>query len=177
MFAVTPQEAQTSHTAVTGILMIQSTPTHVLFDSGATHLFVSPSFALKLGKDREPMHEPLSVATPTGETMMITHRYPSCTVEIEGRQLVADLMELSVLEFDVILGMDWLSRHRAVIDCYARVIMFRPDSQDEFMYQGDRSKAPITIISAIEARRFLRKGCQGYLVYVHDTSTEIGDLQ
>ena len=123
------------------------------------------------------MSESLSVATPLGEVIEVTHRYPACAVDIEGRQLVANLIELPVLEFDIILGMDWLSQHRAVIDCFAKMIIFRPEGQDEFMYQGDRSKAPITLISAIQAGRCLKKGCQGCLAYVQDTQAEVGDIQ
>ena len=106
----------------------------MLFDSGATHSFISPAFASKLGRDRENMSESLSVATPLGEAIEVNHRYPSCTIEIEGRQLMADFMELAVIEFDVILGMEWLSHHHAVIDCFAKMIMFRLEGQDEFMY-------------------------------------------
>ena len=50
MFAVNPQEAQASNTAVTGILFVDKIKARILFDSGAIHSFISPYFARKLAR-------------------------------------------------------------------------------------------------------------------------------
>ena len=52
--------------------------------------------------------------------------YPTYVVEIGRRILLADLIKLTVLDFDVILGMNWLSKNHATIDCYERCITFEP---------------------------------------------------
>src|SRR5262249_45059149 len=96
-----------------GIILIQDEHAKVLFDSGATHSFISPCFAGRLNRDKELMENSLSITTPLGETVEVKHVYPSCVVRVEGRDLLADLIELTVLEFDVILGMDWLSKYHA----------------------------------------------------------------
>ena len=91
---------------------------------------------------------------------------------IEGRELLVDLVLLNVIDFDGILGMDWLSQHYATLDCHSRVVIFKIHGKEEFKFLGDRSIAPQNLISAITARKVLRKGCQGYLALFRDTAVE-----
>lgn len=81
----------------------------VLFDSGATHSFVSPIFASKMEWQSSKLLFPLSVSTPLSDELETDIFFPSCPVLVEGRELLVDLVLLDVIEFDVILGMDWLS--------------------------------------------------------------------
>ena len=80
----------------------------------------------------------------------------------EGRDLPVDLIPMDVLNFDVILGMDWLSQHYATVDCQRKEVIFRIPNEEEFKFVGDKSSAPQNLISAITTRKMLRKGCQGY---------------
>ena len=91
---------------------------------------------------------------------------------IEGKELLADLVLLDVMDFDVIFGMDWLSQHFATVDCRRKEVIFRILNEEEFRFVGDKSSAPQNLISAITARKMLRKGCQGYLALVRDTTAE-----
>ena len=81
----------------------------VLLDPGATHSFVSPVFASKLGWQTSRMAIPLSVVTPLSDSLNSDVFLSNCPVLFEGRKLLADLVLLEVMDFDVILGMDWLS--------------------------------------------------------------------
>ena len=78
---------------------------------------------------------------------------------IEGRELPVDLVLLDVMDFDVILGMDWLSKHYTTVDYRRKEVIFRIPIDEEFKFMGDNSSAPRNIISAITARKMLRKGC------------------
>ena len=60
--------------------------------------------------------------------------YPGYVVEIGERVLLVDLIELMVFDFDVILGMDWLSENRASIDCNDKCVRFRPREGIEFIF-------------------------------------------
>src|SRR5262249_14576708 len=136
-----------------GIISIQNVRARTLFDSGATHSFVSPYFTLKLAKDKELMGIPLSITTPLGDSVDVQYIYTSCVVELRGRKLLANLIELPVLDFDVILGMDWLSANHATIDYYRKCIEFKPKGEAEFVFQGDRNEIPTNLISAIRAKK------------------------
>ena len=79
-----------------------------------------------------------------------------------------------MLEFDVILGMDWLARHYASLDFREKVVIFRMPNGDEFRFKGDKASMPQNLISAIIARKMLRRGCQGYLAVVRNVEADKG---
>ena len=70
-FVLNPRDAQVSNAIVTSTLTICSRQIVVLFDSGATHSFVSPSFALCLNMRNDVLNSPLTVLTPVGEVYLI----------------------------------------------------------------------------------------------------------
>ena len=87
------------------------------------------------------------------------------------------LVLLDVIDCDVILGMDGLAQHYASLDCREKVVIFRIPNDDEFRFRGDKSSMPQNIISAITARKMLKRGCKGYLVVVRDTKVETRIVQ
>ena len=93
-FVLNPRDAQASNTVVTGTLTICSKQALVLFDSGATHSFVSPSFALCLDMKFDVLDSPLTVLTPVGEVYLINRFLSGCEVCIEDEILLVDLVEL-----------------------------------------------------------------------------------
>ena len=56
------------------------------------------------------------------------------------RILLVDLVELEILEFDVILGMDWLSVHYVVLDCFNKIVTLSISGKPVIRYQGYRSE-------------------------------------
>ena len=82
-----------------------------------------------------------------------------------------------MIDFDVILGMDWLSNHRASMDYFTEKIQFEKPRYPKPEFVGDRRVLPTCVISALEAKRLLHKGCEVYLVYVIDTSTSKMNLE
>nr|AAN04995.1 retrotransposon protein, putative, Ty3-gypsy sub-class [Oryza sativa Japonica Group] len=115
------EEAQSAPEVILGTFPVNSTPAVILFDSGATHSFISKRFAGAHGLSLVKLKIPMRVHTPGGG-MTTTHYCPSVTVEIQGLIFPANLILLESKDLDVILGMDWLARHRGVIDCASRTI-------------------------------------------------------
>ena len=103
-FVLNPRDAQASNAVVIGTLTICSKQTVILFDSGATHSFVSPSFALCLDMRFDVLNSLLTVLNPVGEVFLINKFLSRCEVCIKDE--ILDLVELEILEFDIILGMD-----------------------------------------------------------------------
>ncbi|XP_070679282.1 uncharacterized protein [Malus domestica] len=87
-------------------------------------------------------------------------------VMVEGVVMLADLIPLDIVDFDVILGAYWLHYNRAHIDCYGKSVTFYHHGLPEVTFVGERSRVRHGVISAIRARKLLSKGCQGYLAYV-----------
>ncbi|XP_073219694.1 uncharacterized protein [Cicer arietinum] len=157
MFALTRQDAQTSNAVVTGILYICSKDVHVLFDPRATHSFVSSWFAIRLGKCSSSLEEPLVVATRVGENLLAKLVYRSCDITIDVKVLPIDLIVIDLVDFDVILGMDWLALHHATLDCHNKVVKFEIPGQSIFSFQGARCWVPHNQISSLTASKFMRR--------------------
>ena len=74
-------------------------------------------------------------------------------------------------DVDVILDMDWLSNHHALVDCFTKKIVFQKSRYLELKFKGDWRVLPTCVISILEAKRLLPKGCEAYLAYVVDKSS------
>jgi hypothetical protein len=109
VYALTPGDAATSNEVVTGTLLISSRKATVLFDSGATHSFVSYSFSRDCNLMSEWLDVDLAVATPVGKTVICTSVVRNCPISTQGHVMPANLVIFEMSGFDMILGMDWWS--------------------------------------------------------------------
>ena len=73
--------------------------------------------------------------------------------------------------------MDWLSKHRAIIDCGQKTVVLRCFNQSEVIVQGIRSGTMSNVISAMQARRLMRKGCETFLALILDSKRGQVDLE
>ena len=110
----------------------------------------------------------LCVSTPMNDRMLISFGCPKCKIIIGDREESIDLVVLAMFDFDIIIGMDWLIRQRAVMDCNERTIQFDLDGCPSFVFQGNRGGTSIPWISSLEVKKLLDDGCEGYLVNVVD---------
>ncbi|XP_073024198.1 uncharacterized protein [Primulina eburnea] len=117
IFAMTQEEADDATEVVSGTILIQSVPAYALFDCGATHSFISKRFAKKLGCRPDKLTEPFRIATPTNRAVETDEIYRDCKIRIGDQTFSADLIQLIMVDFDVILGMDWLAKNDAIVDC------------------------------------------------------------
>ena len=83
----------------------------ILFDSNASHSFVVASCVNALGLEVETLEDPLHASSPLGIRVRIDQICRDCELEISGILLTVDLRVMDISEFDVILGMDWLTTH------------------------------------------------------------------
>ena len=138
MFTLTPQDAQASNVVVASTLSMCSVEARVLFHPGASYSFVSPIFTSRIVWQPSRLLIPLSVSTPLSDELETDVFFSSCPVIVEGRELLADLVLLDVIDFDVILGMDWLVQHYAALDCHEKVVIFKITNDGEFQFRGDK---------------------------------------
>ncbi|XP_070035048.1 uncharacterized protein [Nicotiana tomentosiformis] len=90
-------------------------------DPSSTFSYITPFIAGKLDMRSELLPQPVEVSTPVGDSIVANHVYRDCTVLINDRPTSVDLVELVMLDFDVIMGMDWLAACYANIDCRAKM--------------------------------------------------------
>ncbi|KAA0066035.1 gag protease polyprotein [Cucumis melo var. makuwa] len=169
VFATNKTEAERAGTVVTGTLPVLGHYALVLFDSGSSHSFISTAFVLHARLEVEPLHHVLLVSTPSGECMLSKEKVKACQIEIAGHVIEVTLLVLDMLDFDVILGMDWLAANHASIDCSRKKVAFNPPSMASFKFKGEGSRSLPHVISAIRASKLLSQGTWGILASVVDT--------
>ncbi|XP_070010632.1 uncharacterized protein [Nicotiana sylvestris] len=94
----------------------------VLFDPGSTYSYVSSMFAHFLDIPREYLGTPIYLSTLAGDSMVMDRIYRSCVVTFYGYETRADLLLLDMIDFELILGMEWLSPYHSILDCHAKTV-------------------------------------------------------
>ena len=125
-----------------------------------------------MGKSLDKRDVKYGISLSSEESINSDQVLRSCAVLVYGKELFVDLVVLDMPNYEVILGMDWLSKYHATIDCQKKIVIFRPSEEEEFLFIGTTYKLRTPIISAMKARRLLDSGCIGYLASVVDTHVE-----
>ena len=101
---------------------------------------------------------PIRVSTPVGESVVVEKVYRSWLVNFVGINTYVDLVILEMVDFDVILGMTWLSPNFAILDCNAKTVTLAKPGTDPLVWEGDYTSNPVRIISFLRAKKMVRKG-------------------
>ncbi|XP_074304823.1 uncharacterized protein LOC141639644 [Silene latifolia] len=167
LYAMGKQAAKDDAHVVTGTFLMNSKPTFVLFDSGATHSFVSREHARTMDLEIFDLIMD-SVTIPSGESVSCSRVYRSVPIKIGEVVFHCDLIEFPLGGFEVILGMDWLGKYRAFIDCHQKKISLRGPKGVRVSYKGYLVKPKVKFISVNTLKSSLRKGDQLILCQMWD---------
>jgi hypothetical protein len=124
-----------------GTFSVEYHSANVLFDTRATHSFVTASWVDSHNIPVAPMYPPMRVSSIGGRTQ--TDRFcPSAIVQIRGIEFLADLIIMGNREatIDVILGMNWLTKYQASLSCDKRTVKLVSISGDELLVELVLSK-------------------------------------
>ena len=80
---------------------------------------------MHLDRSCSSLPQPFLVSTLVGDVIVVEELYKDCVLEIGDKELIVDLMPLTIHDFDLILGMDWLATYHASIDCFKKEMIFR----------------------------------------------------
>lgn len=92
----------------------------------------------------------------------MTHWLRAIPVMVSNRELYVDLIILDMYDYDVILGMNFLTKYNAMIECQPRRVTFRLRINDEFSFVGECHQKRKMIISLMKAQKMLLGGFQGF---------------
>ena len=157
---------------VTGQLLIANTLAYVLIDSRETHSFASCKFVECVSHDCDVLRQGFSTSLLSREILFSSHWLRAIPMIILGIELYVVLVILNMHDYNVILGMDFLEKYNATIECQSKKIIFMSPGEVEFEYIGENGRQPKTMISAMKARKLLANGCVGNLANIVDLSRE-----
>ena len=161
-YAMKAHEDQDAPKVIAGIFSLYYIEMHVLIDSGSTHSYICIKYMFNRMSSVEQLPYDMLVTSPLGHSVRVNRVYKNCHLMTHDREFSTDLLALPFHEFDLILGMDWLSNHRAIVDCDKKIIGLKCYDMSEVTVHGIQSGAVSNIISVMQARRLLRKGCEAF---------------
>ncbi|GJZ22275.1 putative reverse transcriptase domain-containing protein [Tanacetum coccineum] len=132
---------------VTGTFLLNNRYASVLFDSGSDRSFVA------------------EVELADGRVVSTNTVLKGFTVSLVNHIFEIDLMPIELGTFDVIIGMDWLVKHDAVIVCSEKVVRI-PYGNKTLIVEGKKVGSRLKIISCIKARKYVEQSCHLFLAHI-----------
>ncbi|XP_028798835.1 uncharacterized protein LOC114754221 [Neltuma alba] len=171
VYAMTNEEASASPNLIRGNILLEGHVISALFDSGATHSFISVDCAQKLSLLVVELPYDLRVSTPAGVTVVTGRACLELALQFENQDSTIDLFCLPLKGIDVIIGMNWLMANGAILDCKRRLVTIPVGA-----LCAEMSSGPV-LLSAAQVEKAVRKGCQAFIVFFSIIEDEAGGIE
>nr|GEW48223.1 putative reverse transcriptase domain-containing protein [Tanacetum cinerariifolium] len=160
---------------VAGTFLLNNRYAYILFDMGADRSFVSTTFSSQIDITPIDLDHHYNVEIADGRIIGLNTIMRDCTLNFLNHPFNIDLLPIELGSFDVIIGMDWLSRYSTVIAC-ADKLMRIPFGNEILTVRGEgsneRNESRLNIISCSKAQEFMSKGCHVFLANITSTKDE-----
>jgi hypothetical protein len=130
------EDAQEAPDVVLGTFLANSSIAIILFDSGALHSFISTEYVAKYNLLVSLLKCHMVVSSLGGD-MPARQVYPRVHIKIRRVDFIANLIILDSKGIDVILRMDWLKKHKVLIDCAKKSIKLTTEDGKELVYEAE----------------------------------------
>ncbi|XP_057426046.1 uncharacterized protein LOC130719434 [Lotus japonicus] len=151
VFAITGEQEEGSDDLIQGTCTISGAPLIVLFDSGATHSFISVNCAKRLELLTVELHFDLVVSTPATSSLVTRTTCLQSPLVYEDRKFRANLVSLGLEQLDVILGMDWLAQYHVLLDCANKTVIFPDSGILDYLNSYTLRKGSLAFVNSIVA--------------------------
>jgi hypothetical protein len=148
---VTAESVPEDADMVYGMFLINSIPASVLFDSGASHSFITKSFVEKHNIPNYPLKKKLLIRSPGGE-LRATHSRPQTKIEIRGLSFLVEMIILESSGIDVILGIDYLTKYDGVISCAKRMVTLTSPQRERIEVNVSMPTTAETMVNQLEEK-------------------------
>ncbi|KAA3483283.1 RVP_2 domain-containing protein [Gossypium australe] len=146
------REEASSPDVITGTFSLYDTNVIALIDPGPTHSYIYINLVSNKSLPIESTKFVIKVSNPLCKYVLVDKACMNYPLMTRDYYFLADLMLLPFYEFDVILGMDWLTLHDAIVNCRRKII-------------------------ELKSQRCVRKGCEAYLAYVLETKVSESKIE
>ncbi|KAI3827783.1 hypothetical protein L1987_01866 [Smallanthus sonchifolius] len=165
-FNINANEAQANNEVVNGTFLVNSQYASILFDTGADKSFVSLNFEPLLAKTRSQLEKTFTVEVANGDSLTIESIIYDCSLELNEHTFPINLVPMPLGNFDIIIGMDWLSNHHAEVICFENCIRIPLPSGETLRVFGEKPCKGIKLMSCTTAQKYLRKKYVAFLAHI-----------
>ncbi|XP_016667630.2 uncharacterized protein [Gossypium hirsutum] len=153
VYAARHREVGDAPDVITGMFLIYELPYTALIDIGSMHSYVACNKTKSLGDMFEIVVNEMTVISLLGQSVGVNKMFKEVPLVVQGVTFLADLMELSFSEFDLILGMDWLVKHRATLHCVVKRMVLKTGEDKELVVIGEHWNYLSNVISVLRAEK------------------------
>ncbi|GKA43852.1 putative reverse transcriptase domain-containing protein [Tanacetum coccineum] len=129
-FGLGVAEAPQDPNVMTGTFSLNDHFSTVLFDSGADYSFISTKFLPLINMKPSVVSPGYEIEIASGIIVEANKIIRGCRLELDGHTFIIDLIPFGYSNFDMVIGMDWLSKMRAKIVCYETIIQILLSNED-----------------------------------------------
>ncbi|VFQ98609.1 unnamed protein product [Cuscuta campestris] len=171
-YAMHGRTEQPAHDVIMGMFTLFDTSISALIDPCSTLSYLCTSMPVSSNISRENLENPVIVSNSLGHSLCLKYIYPDCPLVMQRKSFPANLIKPPHREFDVILGMDWLTANQAIVDCGTHTVRLKAEDGSDMLIRGELFPKASEFISYMQARRLIRKKCETFLCTVRDTQLE-----
>ncbi|GJZ97362.1 putative reverse transcriptase domain-containing protein [Tanacetum coccineum] len=168
-YALGGRDASLDSNVITGTFLLNNRYAKILFDTGADRSFVSSTFSASINITPTTLENHYDVELADGKIIGVNTIIRGCTLNFMNHPFDIDLMPVPLGSFDVIIGMDWLTKYHGVIICDEKIVRV-PFGREMLIFQGNgnnqREESRLNIISCTKAQEYLSKGCDVFLAHI-----------
>ncbi|GJU01300.1 putative reverse transcriptase domain-containing protein [Tanacetum coccineum] len=149
VYSLCAEAAVKDNNVVNGTFLINNVYASVIFDTGADRSFVSYAFSKYIDIPPTTLYTNYSVELADEKSLTTNTILRGCTLNLQNHLFKIDLLPIELGSFDVIVGMDWMTEHRAKVMCYEKYIR-------------------------VPMQKYINQGCQVFLIQMmKEEETEI----
>ncbi|GJZ52295.1 putative reverse transcriptase domain-containing protein [Tanacetum coccineum] len=168
-YALGGRDASLDFNIIMGTFLLNNRYATILFDTGADRSFVSNTFSALINITPTTLESHYDVELADGKIIGGNTIIRGCTLNFLNHPFNIDLMPVPLASFDVIIGMDWLTKCHGVIICNEKIVRV-PFGREMLIFQGNRNhqreESRLNIISCTKAQEYLSKGCDVFLAHI-----------
>ncbi|GJS73892.1 putative reverse transcriptase domain-containing protein [Tanacetum coccineum] len=164
-YALRDAEKGQGPNVVTGTFLLNNRYARVLFESGSDKSFINSGFSQLIDIKSVRLNISYEVELADGKLVSTSTVLRGCTLNLLNQLFEVDLMPIELGTFDVIIGMDWLVKHDALIVCGKKEVHI-PVKGKMLVVKGNCDESRLKVVSCIKARKYIERGCHLFVAYV-----------
>ncbi|GJY89451.1 putative reverse transcriptase domain-containing protein [Tanacetum coccineum] len=137
-YALGGRDASPDSNVITSTFLLNNRYAIILFDTGADRSFVSNTFSALINITPTTLESHYDVELSDGKIIGVNTIIRGCTLNFMNHPFNIDLMPVPLGSFDVIIGMDWLTKYHGVIICDEWIIC-APFGRAMLIFQANRN--------------------------------------